>query len=165
MAVNALTRINRSIGNALARMLPTSVLAALAGIGEPPQLAKQASMASIQGALSTAEWGDTYLLFALYRDMILNSSHIQTEFGKRTAVVVGQPESIQPCDKSNADDIAAAQAIEDMIANCDNWNEGMNFLMGGHLWPVAVTEKIFEPVNGEDAHKYRVAVRYRLKEL
>ncbi len=141
-------------------------MARLSGFGEPYQLGKTATMAAIQGAMSNAEQGDTYQLFTLNRDMILNSSHIQQEMGKRIMAVTGNTESIQPYDKDNADDKIAAEVIQDMIANCDNWTPAQMFLMGGHLWPVAVAEKIYEPVaTGETEYIWRHPVRYRLKKI
>ena len=120
--------------------------------------------------MRVAEYGETYYLFALFRDMMFNDTHIQTEFGKRVMAVIGQKQSIQPFTqgpggKPTPDDLIAAEVIEDMIANCDNWMDGQLHLMNGHIWPVAAAEKIFEPVNGSDQWKFRHPVRYRLKEL
>ncbi len=143
-----------------------NILSRISGFGEPYQLGKNATLASIQGALSTAEQGDTYQLFTLYRDMILNSSHIQQEMGKRVMSTTGNTVSIQPYMDGSADDKVAAEVIQDMIANCPNYIQGSMHLMGGHLWPVAVAEKIYEPVSaGDDTYVWRHPVRYRLKEL
>ena len=155
----------RGMANILAQTVPTSVLARLSGIGEPPQFGTSASMQTLQSAMRTAEYGDTWQLFALYRDIEVNWTHLQCEFGKRVMAVVGQKQSIQPYDKANQDDVQAQEAIEDMIQNCDNWDEGQKHLMKGHLYPVAGLEKVFEPVPESEQFKWRHPVRYRLKEL
>lgn len=157
--------VNQKLASVLAQVVPTNILARLSGFGEPYQQATSLSMAQIQSILRTAESGDTYLLFTVYRDMIINSAHIQTEMGKRIMSVIGQTENIQPCDKENKDDVVAAEAIRDMIANCDNWTAARMHLMGGHLWPLAVSEKIYEPVPASEQFKYKHPVRYRLKKL
>ncbi len=141
-------------------------MARLSGFGEPYQLGKNTTMAGIQAAMSNAEQGDMYQYNTLGRDMILNSSHIQQEMGKRIMSVVGNTESIQPFDKDNKDDIRAAEVIQDMITNCDNWTQAQMFLMGACLWPVAVGEKIYEATNTlDDRFVWRHPVRYRLKKI
>lgn len=169
MALPVVSRMGAKIVNSLAgvlsNVLPTSVLGRLSGLGEPPPIGTSASMATIQQAIRTAEYGDTFLLFALYRDIYFNWSHLQCELGKRVMAVVGQENNIQPADKEDQDDVQAAEAIEDMIANCDNWDEGQRHLMNGHIWPVAGCEKIFEPVPASEQFKWRHPVRYRLKRL
>ncbi|MCX7006599.1 MAG: DUF935 family protein, partial [Kiritimatiellaeota bacterium] len=65
--------------------------------------------------LRAAQGGSTRWLFALYRDMILTSAHIQTELGKRKLAVLGDVMRVAPFDKTNADDLAAAKFCETQI--------------------------------------------------
>lgn len=153
------------LGNIASQVVPQNVLGRLSGIGEPPQFGNRIVLADIQRAYETARYGETYYKFALFRDMIINDSHIQAEIGKRLMAFVGQLETIEPFDKANADDVQAAEMIQDMITNCDNWMEGSLHLAGAHVWPVAGAEKIYAPVAGEEQHKFRHPVKYRLKQL
>lgn len=145
--------------------LPENVKARIAGIGELPSLGNIVTLKDIQMAIRTSEIGEPLYLFSLFRDMIENDSHMQAEIGKRIMSFMGQDESIEPLDKDDADDVAAKEVIEDMIANCENWPQGSVHLANGHIWPVAAAEKIYEPIKGEDAHKWRHPVKYRLKKL
>ena len=151
--------------DALGMLLPETVLARLSGLGEPPQLGNAVTLANIQAAIRTSERGEPYYLFALFRDMIENDSHIQAEIGKRIMSFMGQNETIEPIDKANEDDVTAAEVIQSMIDNCDNWRDGNVHLANGHIWPIAGAEKIYAPVDGSESHKYRHPVRFRLKKL
>lgn len=153
------------LADSLGMFLPESVQAKLSGLGEAPQLGNAVTLVNIQQAIRTAERGETYYLFALYRDMVLNDSHLQAEIGKRKMSFMGQEEKIEPYDKSKPEDVQAAEVIQDMIANCDNWREAMTHLADGHIWPIAGSEKIYAPVDGSDMHKFRHPVSYRLKQL
>ena len=157
--------VKEKIADALGIALPESILARLSGLGEPPQLGNSVTLANIQQAIRTSERGEPYYLFALFRDMIENDSHIQAEIGKRIMSFMGQNENIEPVDKTNPDDVAAAEVIQSMIDNCDNWREGNVHLANGHVWPVAGAEKIYAPVDSADLYKYKHPVRYRLKEI
>lgn len=137
----------------------------LSGLGEPPQIGNSATLALIQEAIRTAERGETYYMFAFFRDMIENDSHIQAQMGKRIMSFMGQDEAIEPFDKENPDDKIAAEVIEDMRNNCDNWREGSLHLANGHIWPIAGAEKIYAPVGGSEQYKFRHRVSYRLKQL
>ena len=70
----------------------------------------------LQMLLRSAVGGSTRLLFALYRDMILTSAHIQTELGKRKLAVLGDMMRVVPCDKKKADDAAAAAFCDQQIS-------------------------------------------------
>lgn len=153
------------IGNALGMLLPETVLARLSGLGEAPQIGEGATLANIQYAIRLSERGEPYFLWTLFRDMTRNDSHLQAEIGKRIMSFMGQAETIEPFDKNNPDDVVAAEVIQDMIDNCDNWNKGSVHLALGHIWPITGAEKIYEPVNGEDRHKWKHPVNYRLKKL
>ena len=138
-------------------MLPMHKKGRISGWGEPSPISQGLDTARIQAAISAATRGEMTMLFQIYRDFLMNGAHLQTEFGKRKRSVVGQPHTIKPWkpkprkgEKSKkvegaAEDIQAADMIEEMIDNCENWEEGLIHLMDAALWPVAVHEKIFEP--------------------
>lgn len=147
------------------QQIPENVLGRLSGLGEPPQFGNRVTLPDIQRAYETARWGEVYWKFALFRDMIINDSHIQAEIGKRIMSFIGQHCTLEPYDKKVAADVEAKEAIEDMIANCDNWREGCLHLAGGHVWPVAAAERIYAPVDASEQFKFRHKVRYRLKKL
>jgi hypothetical protein len=141
-----------------------SVMGRLAGIGRAPQFGRGATLARIQEALECASRGEVYYSWAMNRDMIQNDSHIQAEIGKRIMSFMGQNETIEPYDKNDPQDVIAAEAIREMIENCDNWREGCLHLAQGHIWPIAGCEKIFEAVD-PSSRKYKHPVRMRLKQL
>jgi hypothetical protein len=145
--------------------LPQYVESRLSGIGELPALAPSVTLADIQRAIRTSEIGEPYFLFALYRDMVESSSHLQAEIGKRIMSFVGQDETIKPKDKKKKDDVIAAEIIEDMISNCDNWIKGSLHLANGHIWPTAGAEKIYAPMDEGLEFEFRHPVKWRLKKL
>jgi len=148
----------------LGRMLPQSVKARLSGWGEAPQWGTSATMSSVQGALRTAENGDTYLLFSLYRDMICNSLHVRGEISKRLIAVLGKPLVIQPANRANQDDVQAAKLCAEMVNACSNWLDGMLHVQVGSVYPVSAAEKIYEAVNTADS-PFSSPVAYRLKKI
>jgi hypothetical protein len=97
----------------------------------------------LAGAIANAEFGYTYDLFAIYRD-ILQDAHIQSEFAKRMLAVLGDPLNIAPQDKTNADDVRAAEACRQMVLDCENWMDGCSHLFRSVLWPVSLVEKIYK---------------------
>lgn len=145
--------------------IPTVIKGSISGWGQPPNMSTVFDdVQKLQAAIRSAERGDTYLLFTLFRDLVLGDSHIQAEFSKRKMVVTGQASSIQPIDKKNAEDVKAAEAIKLMIECCDNWDEALNHMMDAALWPVSVMEKIFEPTVPGDL-LWKNGIRWRLKQL
>lgn len=153
------------MADALGMFLPETIQARLSGLGEAPQIGNTVTLANIQQAIRTSERGESYYLFSLFRDMIENDSHMQAEIGKRIMSFMGQTETFEPFDKNNPDDVIAAEVIQEMVDNCDNWREGSVHLANGHIWPIAGAEKIYEPINGSDLFHYKHPVRYRLKKL
>lgn len=135
---------------------------------EPPNLSTSATVATVQSAIRSAEGGDTRQLFALYRDLSIGGSHIQCEFGKRKMAVLSQPHSILPQDPKNADDVAASQAVAQMISDCENWTDGLTHLLDATLWPVAVVEKLYRPADQENDGRERSegpTLQYTLRRL
>jgi phage gp29-like protein len=144
--------------------LPVSQKGRLALPWEPVNLSSTATVASIQGALRTAERGDTRQLFSIYRDLTAGGSHIQAEFNKRKMAILAQPMSCLPQEKGKKEDMAAAAACMQAVQDCENWSDGLTHLLDGCLWPVAVSEKIFRPVDPSEPG-YKLGLRYTLKRL
>lgn len=124
---------------------PTQRLSVVSNRYEPPNISTSATVATVQSAIRAAEAGDTRLLFALYRDITIGGSHIQAELQKRKFAILAQPHEILPEDKKNADDVAAATAVTQMIGDCENWIVGLGHILDSVLWPVSAVEKIYKP--------------------
>lgn len=141
--------------------------AASSGISEPPNFSQTLDVQRIQNAIRAAERGDTYLLFAIFRDMTLGYSHFQAEFKKRKSVITGQPYSLSPYNKGEKADEDACEIIRQMIDNCVNWRDGLTHLLDATLWPMSVAEKIYEDVSLSDMTrgKLKYPVQFLLKEL
>lgn len=137
----------------------------LSGFGDPMNQSTTLDASRIQAALRMAERGDTWQLFTIFRDMEAGYSHLQAEFAKRKLTVVGQPHTILPKNKKNRDDVIAAEVIDEMIEHCDNWDDALSHLLSAALWPVAVMEKLFLPVDSGEKASYAHPVRYRLRKL
>lgn len=142
----------------------TSRQARLSGLGQPAYLAYTLDVQRIQNALRSAERGDTWLLFTIFRDMYASYGHLQTEWAKRKCVITGNPQTLIPYDADDKDDKIACEVIQQMIDNCGNWYDGLNHLLDATLYPLAAAEKIFEPVGrAENLGKHKL--RYKLKEI
>src|SRR5581483_2806094 len=109
----------------------------------------------LHAVIESAKGGDPRDLFALYRDIVLSDTHLQSEFNKRKLAILGDPLSVKPRDKTNADDKLAAKAVQiaidtyrapnpEDITSCP-WLRACSHLLDGVLWPVAVLEKVFKP--------------------
>lgn len=138
---------------------------ALSGWGEPYNMSTTLDAQRIQSAIRSAERGDTWQLFTIYRDMEVGYSHLQTEFAKRKLTVVGQPHAVLPRTKDNKDDEKAVKVINEMIDHCDNWNDALSNMLDSVLWPATVCEKLFSPVEKSDLIDYEFPIRYRLRKL
>lgn len=125
--------------------LPTTRRAVVSLSMEPLNLSATATATTVQSALRMAEGGDTRELFTLYRDALLGDDHVQGEFSKRKLALLNQPFSVLPFDKDDAADVEAAAQIKTIIGQCENWNDGLIYLLNSALWPVSLVEKIFAP--------------------
>ena len=169
-----LQNLRRAIGGFIAgnpsaqqvadEQLPEHIRARLSGFGQAPNLSTVTNDVSrIQAAIRQAEYGDTYQLFALYRDWMVGNDHLQSQMNIRKMVVVGQTYTIQPVDKTKPDDEKACDYIKQMIDDCQNWDTGLGTLMDAALWPVSVVEKIYAPYEQQPGDKF--PVRYQLQKL
>lgn len=147
------------------KQLLTEIQAKLSGLGEPPQLGYRVTLADIQKAIRMSEIGEPYYMFALFRDMIENDPHLQAMIGQRVMSFMGQSETIEPIDPDSKDDKEAAEFIEDIIANCENWREGSTHLAQGHIWPLSACEKIYKQVDASEQYKFRHPTQWKLQKL
>jgi len=160
-----LQRFAAALG-ALLDNMPTTRRGRVGQRHEPITATAGATNASIMSAIRSAESnGETRLLFALYRDITVAGSHVQAEFGKRKMAVLGQPMAVLPEDKDDDDDVLAADAVRQMIADCENWTPGLTHLMDATLWPVASVEKIYRPVVAGALREGAIPLRFTLRRL
>jgi hypothetical protein len=135
------------------------------GLSQTQYLGQTVDVARINAAMRAAERGETWMLFTIFRDMIAGYTHLQAEWGKRRAVITGQPLHLLPVDPNDADDKQAVKVIGEAIDNCRNWHVGLSHLCDATLWPLAVAEKIYEPVGLADSGNFKYLKRMRLKEI
>jgi len=95
-------------------------------------------------AIRSARGGNTVPLFALYRDIVICDSHIQSELNKRKLAVLGDIFRIMPYDKKSEADRATAVAVEKAIYGIPKWRNAIAHLLDSSLWPVAILEKVYE---------------------
>ncbi len=145
--------------------VPMGRRAVMSGTAELPNLSTSLDADRLQSSIRAAERGETYQLFAIYRDMVMGYTHLQAEMMKRKCVILGQPHALIPKDKKNADDLRAAKAIAEMIDGCENWMDGLSHLLDASLYPVAVNEKIFSPLDADDLEDFTIPVRFKLKKF
>lgn len=107
-------------------------------------------------AISTAETGDTTRLMALYEQIIVENSHLQSEFGKRKLAVLGDKISVMPATKDPAD-AAAAKFVETWIDQNEDWLDALIALLDSTIYPVAVVQKWFTP--GTNGRRYDLRMK------
>jgi phage gp29-like protein len=115
---------------------------------EPAFVANQLDVDRLHDILRQAEGGDTRALFALYRDVLLSDSHVQTEFAKRKLAVLGEAMSITPRDKKVPAEVEAAKFIEGFLDGIPGWLKACSHLLDSVLWPVAILEKVYRVEGG-----------------
>lgn len=143
----------------------TTRRAAISGLGQPQYLANTLDVNRINAALRSAERGDTWQLFTIFRDIYASYGHLQAVWSKRKLVITGNPEILIPADPSSEDDKIAVEVIRQMIDNCQQWNQAIDHLLDATLYPMAVAEKIYKPVESDDAIRLKRPLRYLLKQL
>lgn len=126
-----------------ASLIPTRVRTIWNTRNEPSYLANMLDVDRLHDILRQAEGGDTRQLFALYRDVILGDTHVQTEFTKRKLAVLGEAQSIRPRKKKDAADDAAAVFIDDYLDGVKGWLRSLAHLLDSVLWPVSLLEKVY----------------------
>lgn len=107
-------------------------------------LAQTMTVDEIANIFREAEACDPTRLFALYRDIILAHSHLQTQLSTRKLAVLGDVLNVKPFDKNSAADVATAEALK-AVKHHPDWHRACNHLLDSVLWPVAVVEKVYQP--------------------
>lgn len=102
----------------------------------------------VHSIMAEADAGNPRDLFALYQEILLSDSHLQAEFNKRLLAVLGDVVVINPADAKSDGDKAAADFIRANVEGCTTFLDGCRHLLSSALWPVALVEKIFSPIEG-----------------
>ncbi len=115
---------------------------------EPESYIEWADVDRVGMAIRSARGGATQALFALYRDIILTDSHIQSELAKRKLAVIADVMRVIPYDKKNAADIETASYCESQIYATRGFKVSLGNLLDGVLWPVSLAEKVYTIQDG-----------------
>lgn len=111
--------------------------------GEPSAISHTMSVDAVLAALRSAEAGDTERLFSLYREIILGHAHTQNLFNQRKLNVLTKALNIVPGDAKLPEDVKAAEAAQ-ILKRVPGWSRvGLNQLLNGHLYPVALLEQCY----------------------
>lgn len=142
--------------------IPTHPISTVSALMEPCAMALNMDAGRILAIVSEAEAGQTRDLFALYRDVILVDSHIQSEWTKRKLAVLGDTLSVLPFDKKNPSDVKTAEAVNEAIAGCKAFRMACSHMMDSSLYPISIVEKVYAPVQRGYAIANLVPVPYHL---
>lgn len=112
---------------------------------DPPSLAATLDVDLLHGILDEAQSGNTQRLFAVYRDLVLGSSHGQSEFNTRKLAVVGEQPIFEPADKKLPVSVAACDLISLLWTEYPGGRQAVTHLLDASLWPVSLVEKTFKP--------------------
>lgn len=140
-----------SLGQRLAAyfqsLIPVRILTRWDMRREPAFVAASLDVDALHDILRQSECGDSRQLFALYRDVLLSDSHVQTEFTKRKLAVLGEAQSFRARKKKDPVDAAAASWLEDYLEGVSGWIRACSHLLDSALWPVALLEKVYRPTS------------------
>lgn len=103
------------------------------------------SVDDLWDAIKKAEDGHVSELYAIYRDVIANDSHIQAEFSKRKLAVIGDTLNINPATEDDKADEESAESVRSMVKSVRGWERKLAHLMESTLYPVSVLEKVYRP--------------------
>ena len=142
--------------------IPTRPISTVSAFMEPAQMALNMDAGKIISIVSEAEIGFTRNLFALYRDVILVDSHIQSEWTKRKLAVLGDTISVLPFDKKVPADVQTAEAVNAAITGCKAFRMACSNMMDSSLYPISIIEKVYAPVQNGYAIANLVPVPYHL---
>ena len=111
----------------------------------PLSIASSLTVDRVQEILRAAETGNTLDLFVLYQDIIASGSHLQGRLSDRKEAVLSDTLSVQPFNKENPDDVAAADLVRSELVKHENWELACSHLLDSVLWPVSLVEKTYKP--------------------
>lgn len=126
-------------------ILPSERIVAVDARFEPAAVAPSMSAERMHGILRSAESGQTQELFALYRDVLLGSTHILAEFSKRKLAVLKLPINFSPRDRKNPDDVRAAELVKIAWDGLKGKMDALTHLLDSSLYPVSIVEKTYRP--------------------
>lgn len=135
--------LRSKISAIFASVVPTKTITRYDRRREHPSIASRLDVDMLHEILAEAEHGNTLRLFALYRDVIISDTQIQGDLAVRKEAVLGDSLNVQPWDKTTPSDVAAATAIEELIADTPCWEDSLTHILDSTLYPVAVLEKVF----------------------
>ena len=142
-------------------MIPEEQITIFNERNELPSELRSLNASSLLSIIDEAQNGNTYELFAIYRDLISSDNQIQTEFAKRMGAVLGDSISIQAWDKKIAEDVIARDLCSGLI-DSEPFEKCRAWLLCASLYPVAVVEKVFMPTPFGFKVKDLIPVPYRL---
>ncbi|HTJ78489.1 MAG TPA: DUF935 family protein [Rariglobus sp.] len=140
----------------LKALIPQNRVTIMSQHAIPSSIAATIDVDRVHEILRAAEAGDVQQLFQLYQDIIISDSHLQGRLTDRKEAVLSDTLNILPFNKKDADDVAAAEAIKEMIADCDDWEKGCAHLLDSHLYPLSIVEKTFRP-SSKPGRRYDLA--------
>lgn len=129
------------------RFVPARTRPALSPVHGEPNRASLVDADELHSMLREAEEGRTRRLFAFYRDLIASDSHIWGAFSTRKMAVLNKPWQVQPTDKDNPDDVAAADHCRALLQRTSNLTFRLAELLDATLYPVSVVEKCWKPTH------------------
>lgn len=115
--------------------------------GEPSSTLPTFSADSVFEAITQAEQGDTWRLFAMYRDVLIADSHIQGCLEARFLPILGDDPVITPANQDKPDDVRAADEIRAAIDRLPDFNGLCADLLWGIAWPLSVVERTYKPAD------------------
>ncbi len=133
-----------SIRDFFTKLTPTAKRTRFDVRQQPTGVAARADVGRIHSLFEAADAGDPRELFALYQEIVLGDSHLQSEFSKRKLALLGDTMTVISARKGDKDADAAAELVNGMLMNCASFLDAAIHLMDGVLWPVAVVEKVFK---------------------
>jgi len=127
--------------------LPRQLDTLVDGRNEPQSTLSTLTAERVHAAIISAELGDTRELFAIYRDVLVSDTHIQSVIETRFLAVIGDDPMIAPANKEKADDVIAAEAIKGAVDRLPDFLGLCQDLLWGNVWPLAMVERVYQPSN------------------
>lgn len=136
-------KLLETIRSYFTKLTPTKRITGFDPRQQPTGLVARADVQQVHAWLEAADAGNPAELFALYQEIVLTDSHLQSEFSKRKLALLGDAMAVLSAKKGDAEADTAATAITEMLAGCDSFLDACKHLMDATIWPVAVVEKVF----------------------
>lgn len=111
---------------------------------EPASTLATLSADRVHAAIMAAEQGDTRDLFAIYRDVLIADTHLQSVIETRHLAVLGDDPVISPYRQEDAQDDVAAEAIRAAIERAPDFPGLCADLLWGNIWPLSIVERTYK---------------------